>query len=120
MPISKEVEQQIFAIILHAGNARTKAIEAAEKSAEGDWEAAEMLLQEADDEQLEAHRVLTPILQEEAGGLKDVPFSALFVHAMDLLILAWAEIDHTRQLSALYQRLEAVESEVSKWKKSKK
>jgi PTS system cellobiose-specific IIA component len=120
MPISEEQEQTIFTIILHAGNARTKALEAAEKSAEGDCEASEMLLQEADDEQVEAHRVLAPILQDEAGGLKEVPFSALFVHAMDLLILAWAEIDHTRQLCNLHRRIEAVENEVERWQKSKK
>jgi PTS system cellobiose-specific IIA component len=120
MPISKEQEQTIFNIILHAGNARSNAIEAAEKSAEGDSEAAEALLQEADNEQVEAHQILAPILQDEAGGLKEVPFSALFVHAMDLLILAWAEIDHTRQMLALHRRLEALEGEVAKWQKSKK
>jgi cellobiose-specific phosphotransferase system component IIA len=52
----------------------------------------------------------------EAGG-EQVPFSVLLVHSMDLLLLAWAEIDHTRQMLSLFRRVSDLEVEVKKWKK---
>lgn len=119
MPETNEWEQTLFTLILHAGNARSQAVEAAEKAAEGDWEAAEALLQEADDEQLLAHEVQAKLIRGEAAG-QELPFSALFVHALDLLVLAWAEIDHTRQLVGLYRRVAALEGRGTSRQKSRK
>ncbi len=101
-------EQTLFAIILHAGNARCKALEAAEMGQEGDFSGAEAALREADVEQAEAHKVHARVIQMEAGG-EQVPFSVLLVHSMDLLLLSWAEIDHTRQLLELFKRVSALE-----------
>jgi PTS system cellobiose-specific IIA component len=109
-------EQTLFQIILHAGNARTKALEAAEKAEEGSYEEAEALLAEAETEQAEAHKVHAKVIQMEAGG-EQVPFSVLLIHSMDLLLLSWAEIDHTRQMSGLFKRISALEREVKKWQK---
>lgn len=109
-------EQTLFTVILHAGNARSKAIEAAELAEAGDFKAAESALAEADQEQTEAHQVEAHIVQMEAGG-EQVPFSVLLIHSMDLLLLAWAEIDHTRQLFQLYRRVTALESKAKKWQK---
>jgi cellobiose-specific phosphotransferase system component IIA len=41
-------EQTLFTVILHAGNSRSKAIEAAECGQEGDFEAADVVLVEAE------------------------------------------------------------------------
>jgi PTS system cellobiose-specific IIA component len=109
-------EQTLFKIILHAGNARTKALEAAEKAEEGDYEKAEVLLTEAEIEQAEAHKVHAKVIQMEAGG-EQVPFSVLLIHSMDLLLLSWAEIDHTRQMTGLFKRISNLEQEVTKWQK---
>jgi len=102
-------EKTLFNIILHAGNARCKALEAADAAATGDYEAAEVALTEADAEQTEAHKVHSMVIQMEAGG-EQVPFSVLLIHSMDLLLLSWAEIDHTRQLLSLYKRVSALEA----------
>ncbi|HEC24085.1 MAG TPA: PTS lactose/cellobiose transporter subunit IIA [Chloroflexi bacterium] len=109
-------EQRLFTVILHAGNARSKAIHAAEQAEVGEFEAAEASLEEAEAEQLEAHKVLAFIIQMEAKG-EEVPFSVLLTHSMDLLLLAWAEIDHSRQLMRLYRRVAALEREVEQWRK---
>ena len=108
-------EQTLFQIILHAGNARTKALEAAEKAEEGQYEQAEGLLKDAEIEQAEAHKVHAKIIQMEAGG-EQVPFSVLLIHSMDLLLLSWAEIDHTRQMAGLFKRITALENEVKNGK----
>ena len=109
-------EQTLFMIILHAGNARCKALEAAEKAEEGCFEEVEALLKEAEAEQAEAHKVHAKVIQMEAGG-EQVPFSVLLIHSMDLLLLSWAEIDHTRQMLLLYQRVAYLEDEVKRWQK---
>ncbi len=112
-------EQRLFTVILHAGNARSKAIEAAELAEEGKFDQVEEALVEAETEQLEAHKMEADIIQMEASG-EAVPFSVLLMHAMDLLLLSWAEIDHTRQLTRLYQRVENLEKELKRWEPSQK
>ncbi len=109
-------EQTLFTVILHAGTARSKAIEAAELAQQGNFKEAEAALVEAEGEQTEAHKVEAKIIQIEAAG-EQVPFSVLLIHAMDLLLLGFAEIDHTRQLIELYHRLSALEHEAKKWRK---
>lgn len=109
-------EQRLFTLILHAGNARSQAIKAAEHAEAGEFGAAEAALAEAEAEQVEAHKMEARIVQMEAGG-EQVPFSVLLIHAMDLLLLAWAEIDHTRQLIRLYRRVAELEREVGQWQR---
>ncbi len=109
-------EQTLFTVILHAGTSRSKAIEAAELAQAGDFVAAEATLVEAEGEQLEAHKVEAKIIQMEAGG-EQVPFSVLLIHSLDLLLLGWAEIDHTHQMLDLYRRVAHLESEAKQWKK---
>ena len=109
-------EQTLFNIILHAGNARSKALAAAEEAEKGNYAEAEAALAEAETEQVEAHKVHAKVIQMEAGG-EQVPFSVLLIHSMDLLLLSWAEIDHTRQMTALFKRITDLENEVKKWQK---
>lgn len=104
-------EQTLFTFILHAGNARSKAKEAAEHAEAGAWAEAEACLQEANAEQLKAHEVNANIIRMEAGG-QAVPFSVLLVHAMDLLLLAWSELDYTQQYIAMCKRVQTLEHEV--------
>jgi len=109
-------EQTLFNIILHAGNARSKALAAAEEAEAGNFQDAENALAEAEIEQAEAHKVHARIIQMEAGG-EQVPFSVLLIHSMDLLLLSWSEIDHTRQLLGLFKRVSNLELEARKWQK---
>jgi PTS system cellobiose-specific IIA component len=106
-PEELDWEQTLFTVILHAGNARSFAKEAAELAAGGEFEEAEAKLAEANEEQVKAHEMEAKIIRMEAQG-QQVPFSILLVHAMDLLLLAWAEIDNTEQFIELYRRLDAL------------
>ena len=108
-------EQTLFTFILHAGNARSKAKEAAEHAEAGDWEQARACMEEANDEQVKAHEVNARVIRMEAGG-ESVPFSVLLVHAMDLLLLAWSELDYTEQYIAMNKRVRALEEEAAKWR----
>ena len=108
-----EWEQTLFQLILHAGSARSFAKEAAEFAENYEWEDAEKSLQQANDEQTQAHKINTSIITKAARG-EDVPFSVLLVHSLDLLMLAWAEIDNTEQVIRMNKRIEALEKEVAK------
>ena len=103
----------LFQLILHAGSARSFAKEAAEYAENYQWEDAEKSLQQANDEQTQAHKINTTIITKAARG-EDVPFSVLLVHSLDLLMLAWAEIDNTEQTIRMNKRIEALEKEVAK------
>lgn len=115
MTTEPDWEQTLFTLILHAGNARCKAKEAAEWAEAGEWERARGCMEEANAEQLKAHEVNAQVIRMEAGG-QSIPFSVLLVHAMDLLLLAWSEIDHTEQYLALCKRLHALENEATQWR----
>lgn len=115
MKTELEWEQTLFNLILHAGNARSKAKEAAEFAGEDNWEAAEAAFEEANAEQLKAHEINADIIRMEAGG-ESVPFSVLLMHSMDLLLLAWSEIDYTENHMKLCRRVKDLETEVTNLK----
>ena len=106
--------QILFQLILHAGSARSFAKEAAELAESGKWEDADVALQQANEEQTQAHKINTNIITKAARG-ENIEFSVLLVHALDLLMLAWAEIDNTEQYIRMAKRIEALEAEVNKW-----
>lgn len=109
-----EWEHTLFQLILHAGSARSSAKEAAELAEAGQWDEAESALVTANDEQTQAHKINTTIITRAARG-EAVEFSVLLVHALDLLMLAWAEIDNTEQIIRMSKRISALETEVKKW-----
>ena len=115
MTDSNEMEQVLFQLILHAGSARSFAKEAGQYAEEGDWEAADKALEEANEEQNEAHKVNTTIITKAVRG-EGIEFSVLLVHALDLLMLAWSEIDYTEQYLHVLKRMNVLEAEVEKWR----
>jgi PTS system cellobiose-specific IIA component len=110
-----EWEQTLFQLILHGGSARSYAKEATELAESGKWEEAEEALQQANEEQTQAHKINTSIITKAARG-ENIEFSVLLVHALDLLMLAWAEIDNTEQYIRMAKRITALESEVNQWR----
>ena len=111
-----DMEQTLFSLILFAGNARSKAKEAAEFADAGEWEQAQAALEEANAEQFKAHEINANLIRMEAGGEVPVPYSVLLVHAMDLLLLSWSELDYTEQYLRMCKRVQALEAEVAQWR----
>ena len=115
MTEANEMEQILFQMILHAGSARSFAKEAGQYAEENDWEAAEKALLDANEEQNLAHKVNTTIITKAARG-EEMEISVLLIHSLDLLMLAWAEIDYTEQYLHVLKRMNALEAEVKKWR----
>lgn len=95
--LEEELTQVAMQIILHAGDARTKAAEALEAAKQGNFDLAHELIEEADKNVLEAHRSQTGVIQAEAGG-KSYPYTILFAHAQDTLMTIASELRLTKQL----------------------
>lgn len=102
------IEEIVFQIIIHAGNARAKAYEALKNAQAGEFQKAEELLKDAHKEIGAAHRIQTDIIQKEAGGQK-VDITVLFVHAQDHLMTSISEKDLIENMIQLYKRIEKLE-----------
>jgi PTS system cellobiose-specific IIA component len=79
-------------------------------AAEHKWAEADEAMQRANEAQLAAHKIQADLLHRDARGEK-MPFSILLVHSLDLLALAWAEIDFTEQFIRLNRRIAELEGE---------
>jgi PTS system cellobiose-specific IIA component len=80
-------EQIIFTIIMHAGDARSHALEALRYAREHNFIEAEASMAKAKTDLLGAHQIQTELLQAEAGGKKQ-EISLLLIHAQDHLMTA--------------------------------
>ncbi|MDO4774310.1 MAG: PTS lactose/cellobiose transporter subunit IIA [Aerococcaceae bacterium] len=100
----EEMELIIFEIINHGGTAKALAYEALEAAEQGDYAKAEALLKESDQSLLNAHKIQTKMIQEEAAGKKH-EVSVLFVHAQDHLMTAIEARTLIEYLIKLHKRI---------------
>lgn len=92
------MEEKIFEIIVHSGNARSMLYEALEKTREGKSKEADQLLNEAKKEMTVAHNVQTNLVQAEINGDESVKVSLLLIHAQDQLMTTMSEETLIKQM----------------------
>ncbi|WP_282434287.1 PTS lactose/cellobiose transporter subunit IIA [Bacillus sp. DNRA2] len=98
----EELYSLAFQLILHAGNARSFAMEAMQVAKEGNFDEAEAKLTEADSAFNEAHHVQTDLIQKEAGGSEyDIPL--IMIHAQDHLMTALTLKELAREIIDLHK-----------------
>ena len=73
-------------ILLHAGDGRTKVLEALDKVASYDYDLAEELINSANEDITAAHVIHTKALQDVALDSYSEEYSMLFTHAQDTLM----------------------------------
>lgn len=81
------MEEIIFMVILHAGDARSNCIKALKSIQLSDYEGARLLLEDASKSINLAHKTQTEMIQKEVRG-EVVELSLLLVHAQDHLASA--------------------------------
>lgn len=91
------MEEEIFEIISHGGDARGFAYEALEAAKTNDMKKAEELLIKAQEELNLAHNTQTKLIQLEING-QNLKMSLLMVHAQDQLMTAIAEKNLIEQM----------------------
>lgn len=80
-------EQVVFSIILHAGDARSHALEALRYAREQKFAEADESIAQAKQQLIAAHHIQTDLLQAEARGEKQ-EINLLLIHAQDHLMTA--------------------------------
>ncbi len=105
---TETIQELSFMIILHAGNARSSAFEAIAAAKRGEANEAAAKLKEADAAFLDAHKLQTELLQEEARGTTS-DMSVLLVHAQDHLMTAMTVKELAVEMIDMITRLNRLE-----------
>lgn len=100
-----DMESIIFELISRGGTAKGMAYEALAAAEKGNYEEAENLLKQADEELLAIHNVQTELIQSEAAGDKN-EVSILFVHAQDHLMTAIEAKNLIECMIKMYKRMD--------------
>lgn len=96
--------ESIMGLIIHGGDAKSKAVEAIRSAKKGDFIQAQELLKQAQASLSIAHKSQTRLLVEEASGNAN-QVSLLMVHGQDHLMNAITFLDMAKETIELYQRL---------------
>ncbi|MBX4132468.1 PTS cellobiose transporter subunit IIA [Frischella sp. Ac48] len=100
---SEDIQLVAFTIILHSGNAKMKIHSAFEAMRKADFIAANQLLEEANEEILQAHKSQTELLQNYANGTK-IDMEIIMVHAQDHLMTTMTLREMAIEMSYLYEQ----------------
>ncbi|MBP2652071.1 MAG: phosphotransferase system lactose/cellobiose-specific subunit [Firmicutes bacterium] len=98
------MEEIIFEIIIHAGNAKAEAYDALKEAENGEFIKAAEALERAEAELGIAHRAQTGIIQQEADG-KKTSVTLLMVHAQDHLMTAISEKNLIANMIGLHKTI---------------
>lgn len=98
-----ENEQVAFTIILHAGEARSHALEALKAAREQKFSEAEASLALAKKQLIAAHQIQTELLQAEARGEKK-EVNLLLIHAQDHLMTAILAKDLIEEMVLMFKK----------------
>lgn len=96
------LEEIVFSIISHAGNSRSACFEALHLAKNGNFNEANLCMQQAKKELSQVHNIQTSLIQEEAAGNKQ-EFSLLLMHAEDHLMTAILAKDLISELIEMHK-----------------
>lgn len=97
-----------FNIILHAGNARSSAMEAIGSAKTYRFEEAQEKIEQANEQLIQAHRAQTNLLTDEVNGYES-ELSILLIHAQDHLMTAITVKDLANEMIEMYEKIKQVE-----------
>jgi PTS system cellobiose-specific IIA component len=103
------MEENVFEIILHGGDARALAYEALDLAKDGKIVEAKEKLKEAQKELNLAHNTQTKLIQTEVNGEK-LQISLLVIHAQDQLMTAIAEKSLIENMVVMYEEIKELKN----------
>ncbi|BCU83043.1 PTS beta-glucoside transporter subunit IIA [Polycladomyces abyssicola] len=108
------LEEIIFHIVLHGGNARGEAYEALDAAENLDFATAEHHLEKAEEELAAGHRYQTELVQTNSDNPHDTAAPFLVIHAQDHLMTAMAELNLIKRLVNNYRVIADLKTRVEK------
>jgi cellobiose PTS system EIIA component len=100
---SEDIQLIAFNIILYSGNAKTKIHDAFKAMRQADFITANQLLDEANEDILQAHYSQTELLQNYANGTK-ITMEIIMVHAQDHLMTTMTMREIALEMAQLYEQ----------------
>ncbi|HCN60745.1 MULTISPECIES: PTS cellobiose transporter subunit IIA [Mammaliicoccus] len=100
----EEIQVVAFEIILHSGTARTNIHDAFKNMREDNYELAEQILDEANQEITLAHQSQTDLLQKYASG-ESINMEIIMVHAQDHLMTTMTLREVAIEMLHLYKKV---------------
>lgn len=97
-----EMYEMAFSLILSAGNSKSNSMMAIEAAREFRFDEAEQLLEQANEEFVNAHEIQNDLIQNEAQG-KNREVNLIMVHAQDHLTMAMMTRDNAKEFLNLYR-----------------
>lgn len=105
-----ESYESAFGLILNAGNSKSKSLMAIEAAREFNFEEAQALLKEAQEDLHLAHQSQTELIQNEARG-EGKGINIMMVHAQDHLTTAMILVEQAKEFIHIYHILEKIMKE---------
>lgn len=91
-------------VILNAGNGREFVDQALEKMASFQFQEANDLLKQAEEEIVKAHIAQTKIIQGQVSG-EETEYSLLFIHAQDTIMTINTELRMAQKMMPIFKAL---------------
>lgn len=101
---NKDINSIAMSVILNAGDGREKVDRALEKMATFEFDAAEILLTEAEKDIVKAHNAQTEVIQKQVSG-EDTEYSLLFIHAQDTVMTITTELRMAQKMLPIFRAL---------------
>lgn len=102
--MSAEQLEASMKMIMHAGNAKSEAMEALNAAKNGDFKRAEEQLSLADDELIKAHNEQTTLLTDEASG-EAITETFFAVHSQNHLMTSTVYNDLVKSIVDVYRMI---------------
>lgn len=93
-----------FQIIAAAGSSRSKSLQALKEAKKGDYEKAEQMLKEAEEEMNDAHQLQFEMLQKQCSG-ENVNMTIVTVHGQDHITMAVCTFDLVKEMIDLIKEM---------------
>lgn len=103
--MNEELALMCVELITHVGTARSCYIEAIQEAKKGDFDQAQILMEQGSKEFVEGHRAHAGLISKEAAG-ESTEISLLLIHAEDQLMSAEGFKMIAEEFIELYQRFE--------------
>lgn len=100
--MEQTITEIAFQIILYAGNGKSSAMEAIQEAKEGNFDAADEKIKEANEELGKAHNFQTTLLQEEARG-DGQTVNIILIHSQDHLMTSMTVRDLAIEIIEIYR-----------------
>ncbi|WP_308652533.1 PTS lactose/cellobiose transporter subunit IIA [uncultured Anaerococcus sp.] len=110
---NEKIYEIAFQIIVHAGESRSLSSESMDAAESYDFERAEALLKQANQEFLNCHKIQTELLTNEANGEKNA-INVILIHSQDHLTMATMAMDNAKRWIKINKKFKDLEEKNEK------